>query len=304
MMPSRASRGVLARINPLRRGGLMANGGLSVVGRPVLRLPGFGLVLLGLLAWLGVVAVLGGVVLLMLKGVALLATFIWVGVTASPNDTRGRSGWASAAEVGYGLAGEVARKPLLMILVILGLGLTNTVWFIILAVAALTGMSAVFGVRKVRAWLDARAIRRSGRAEFTHGADASNVPRGVTWRFGGRGKIPAASDWPECGGRPVELHIRVSLASRVDVNAATDLSLQALITMRQTLKEPAPVCLKRSCVGGGALLDLRFHVLDLRRGKEHLLSDARSNLWDVFHQHRIAFGFQPDERGHSDIAAT
>ena len=124
MMPWNASRGAMARIAPEWRGRLMADGGSSGVGRAALQLSGFGLALLALsIVWLGVTAVLGSVVLLMLKGAVLLASFIWVGVTTSRSDDRGRPRRASAGEVGYALACELARKPMLMMLVVLGLGL-------------------------------------------------------------------------------------------------------------------------------------------------------------------------------------
>ena len=56
---------------------------------------------------------------------------------------------------------------------------------------------------------------------------------------------------------------------------------------------PAAVCTRRDTATGGVVLDIRFHVRDLRRGRVHVLADAQAVLWDVLHAHRIPFAFGP-----------
>jgi small-conductance mechanosensitive channel len=86
------------------------------------------------------------------------------------------------------------------------------------------------------------------------------------------------------------------LSHRTDEDTAAGLAVKAVAAARETLGTPAPFCLSRSATDGSAVLELHFHVRDLRRGREHVLDEARSNIWDALHDQRIAFTFPAHDR--------
>ena len=56
---------------------------------------------------------------------------------------------------------------------------------------------------------------------------------------------------------------------------------------------PAPTFLQWQTADGGAILEVRFHVRDVRRGSEHVLDEAESRLWDLLHEQRIPYALRP-----------
>ena len=100
----------------------------------------------------------------------------------------------------------------------------------------------------------------------------------------------------EADGPIEELRLFVRLSHRIDQEIAAGLAVQAMAATRETLGTPAPVCLSRSATDGSAVLELHFHVRDLRRGRQHVLDEARSNIWDALNDHRIAFTFPAYDR--------
>ena len=89
------------------------------------------------------------------------------------------------------------------------------------------------------------------------------------------------------------LRISFVLSRHTDQNEAACLAIEAVTGMRQTHPTPAPTCLRRQTVDGGAILDVLFHVRDVRRGSEHVLDEAESRLWDLLHEHRIPYALRP-----------
>ena len=69
----------------------------------------------------GVAALLGSTVLVMLKGAVVLAFFVWVAAVASRRYGHGSWPRSDGGGIGYTVAVEVVRKPLLTLLVVLGL---------------------------------------------------------------------------------------------------------------------------------------------------------------------------------------
>ena len=255
------------------------------------------------LAGLGVAALLGSAVLVMLKGAVVLAFFVWVAAVASRRYGHGSWPRSDGGGIGYTVAVEVVRKPLLTLLVVLGLGLgvTGTVSsiFLILSILACMGVCIalrrrVEGVRDtVRQW---RHAPRKSRAARASGALATRLPRSKR-AIGGSRPINNREHLLEADGPIEELRLFVRLSHRTDQDAAAGLAVQAMAAARETLGTPAPVCLSRSATDGSAVLELHFHVRDLRRGRQHVLDEVRSNIWDALNDQRIAFTFPAYDRG-------
>ena len=273
------------------------------MGSTVLAMLKGAIVLLALsLAGLGVAALLGSAVLVMLKGAVVLAFFVWVAAVASRRYGHGSWPRSDVGGIGYTVAVEVVRKPLLTLLVVLGLGLgvTGTVSsiFLILSILACMGVCIalrrrVAGVRDtVRQW---RHAPRKSRATRASGALATRLPRSKR-AIGGSRPINNREHLLEADGPIEELRLFVRLSHRTDQDAAAGLAVQAMAAARETLGTPAPVCLSRSATDGSAVLELHFHVRDLRRGREHVLDEVRSNIWDALNDHRIAFTFPAYDR--------
>ena len=254
------------------------------------------------LAGLGVAALLGSAVLVMLKGAVVLAFFVWVAAVASRRYGRGSWLRSDGSAVGYTVAEEVLRKPLLTLLVVLGLGLgvtgTLSSIFLILFILVCAGVcialrSFVAGVYDtVNEW---QHEPRKSRATRASGALATRPPHSKQ-AIGGSRPINNRELLLEADGPIEKLRLFVRLSHRADQDAAVGLAVQAMAATRETLGAPAPVCLSRSATDGSAVLELQFHVRDLRRGREHVLDEARSNIWDALKDHRIAFTFPAHDR--------
>ena len=93
---------------------------------------------------------------------------------------------------------------------------------------------------------------------------------------------------PEAPAEPVELRIALAIPPGEDDDAAAALATKAMAEMTHGEGIP-PVCARQRTAAGGVVLDIRFHVRDLRRGRAHVLADAQARLWDVLHTHRIPF---------------
>ena len=95
----------------------------ALMGSAVVAMLKGAIVLLALsFAGLGVAALLGSTVLVMLKGAVVLASFVWVAAVASRRYGHGSWLRSDGRSIGYTVAVEVMRKPLLTLLVMLGLG--------------------------------------------------------------------------------------------------------------------------------------------------------------------------------------
>jgi small-conductance mechanosensitive channel len=259
------------------------------------------IVLLALsLAGLGVAALMGGAVLV-LKGAVVLAFFIWVATVASRRYGHGFWPRSDLGDIGYSVAIEVVRKPLLALLVVLGLGVTGIVSsiFLIVSILAFMGVCVALGRRvegvrdTVRKW---RHAPRKGRVAHAGGAmAATQLPRSKL-AIGGSRPINNREHLLEADGPIEELRLFVRLSHRTDEDTAAELAVKAIAAARETSGTPAPVCLSRSATDGSAVLELQFHVCNLQRGREHVLDEARSNIWDALHDHRIAFTFPAYDR--------
>ena len=259
--------------------------------------PPIGLTLLAVLyAWISGMALLGDALLILIKVAAALLAVAWA-ATALPRRFGGGS------------------RPLVAVLAILGLGVAGAVWMFpgVWIVPSVTLALPTLGIAGTipAAYILAPALacagcyvayrrfsgfRRSGVAQRRE-CIAADSPRGVAWV---RQPRPAMLEYPrrtaalpEAATEPVELRIALAIAPGEDADAAAALATKAMTEMTYGQGIPAAVCTRRDTAAGGVVLDIRFHVRDLRRGRSHVLADAQTRLWDVLHRHRIPFAFRP-----------
>jgi hypothetical protein len=125
---------------------------------------------------------------------------------------------------------------------------------------------------------------------------AADSLRGVAWVRKPRSPMlerpRRAARLPAAPAEPVELRIVLAIPPGEDDDAAAALATQAMAEMTHGEGIP-PVCARQRTAAGGVVLDIRFHVRNLRRGRAHVLADAQARLWDVLHTHRIPFALGP-----------
>ena len=175
------------------------------------------------LAGLGVAALLGSAVLVMLKGAVVLAFFVWVAAVASRRYGHGFWPRSDVGGIGYTVAVEVVRKPLLTLLVVLGLGLGVTgivsSIFLILSILACMGVCIALGRRvegvrdTVRQW---RHAPRKGRVTRASGALAATQLPHSKQAIGGSRPINNRAHLLEADGPIEELRLFVRLSHRTD----------------------------------------------------------------------------------------
>jgi hypothetical protein len=261
-----------------------------------------GLALLAATALLAVTVLLAATMASMLKGAVILATLVWF--LASRRDRRNVRLRANLHRLGHRLATEAVRRPLPTLLTILGLGVVAAVSVTSLVLIVLAGLIVCIVLwvlaRRLAAGIGRIMIGRRG-GQGAKGSDIAGAirVRHTATRIGTPRPTVIPREPPEPTDEPVALRILVRLAHPAEQEAAASLAIRAVAAMRQTLRIPPPKC----DVRGGALLEVAFHVCDPRRGRQHDLSEAQANIWDLFHEYRIAFTFPPSAATRPDVDA-
>ena len=287
MMPRRA-----LRVFPDRAALASSDGASAVtlVGSKVIMLSTLGVALLA------IVYVWASTVLMLLNGAAVLALLFWIGVTVWRQV--GRDSWLHSA---FGdkvppLTTGALHRPLLVTVLILGFVVGAVVAPAYLITAALIGVGGAIGLRRLTVVIRGAALGRHYRAHRCRVAGASGeVPDPIA-------RVKPRQIWQpepidtECNKdqqteEPAELCISFAISRHADRNEAALLAIRAVTAMKQTRATQAPTCLQRQTADGGAILDLRFRVCDVRRGQEHVLGEAESRLWDLLHESGIPFAF-------------
>ena len=264
--------------------------------------PPIGLALLAVLyAWISGMALLGDALLILIKVAAALLAVAWAAAALRRRFGRGsrpRAVVAALAIFGFGAAGAVWMFSSLWIIPTVPL---------LLSTLGLVGASPPCTSSRPPSSAPAAILHTGGSAVSDSGAVArsrdriaADRPRGVV-RV--RKPRPAmlehprrTATLPEAPTEPVELRIALAIAPGEDADAAAALATKAMTEMTYGQGIPAAVCTRRHTAAGGVVLDVRFHVRDLRRGRAHVLADAQALLWDVLHAHRIPFALRPPHR--------
>ena len=249
-------------------------------------------------ALLATVYVWASTVLMLLNAAAVLALIFWIGVTVWRQV--GRDPWLHTAfgdKVGALTIGAL-HWPLLVAVLILGLVIVGAVAPAYLIPVALIGVGGTIGLRRLTVVFRGTALGRLYRAHRRRVAGASGeIPDPIARAKPRQIRLPKPID-TECNKdqqaeEPVELRISFAISRHADRNEAALLAIRAVTAMKQTRATQAPTCLQRQTADGGAILDIRFRVCDVRRGQEHVLDEAESRLWDLLHESRIPFAIRP-----------
>ena len=241
-------------------------------------------------------ALLGDALLILIKVAAALLAVAWA--TAGLRSRFGRGSGPRAIVPG---------------LAILGLGATGAVWFpgvwiipsvpLALPTLGIAGtIPAMYVVAPALAcaggYIAYRRFSGFRRRAVTQRREriAADRPRGIAWV---RKPPPPtlerprrAARLPEAPIQPVELRIALAIPPGEDDDAAAALATKAMAEMTHG-EGISPVCARQRTPAGGVVLDIRFHVRDIRRGRAHVLADAQARLWDVLHTHSIPFALRP-----------
>jgi hypothetical protein len=261
--------------------------------------PPVGLALLAVLyAWIRGMTVLGDALLILIKVAAALLAVAWAAAALPRRFGRGSRPGAMAAALaifGLGAAGAVWMFPGVWIipsmpLALPALGIAGTIPAVYIVAPALACAGGYIAYRRFSGFQ--RSAVTQGRERI-----AADSPRGVAWV---RKPPPPMLDRPRRAARlpeaptePVELRIALAIEPDEDADAAAALATKAMSEMTYGQGIPAAVCTRRHTAAGGVVLEIRFQVRDLRRGRAHVLADAQALLWDVLHAHRIPIAFGP-----------
>ena len=282
------------------RGALASSDGASAVtpvGSKVIGLSTLGVALLA------TAYVWASTVLMLFNAAAVLALIFWIGVTVWRQVGRDpRLHTALGDKVGA-LAIGALHWPMLVAVLILGLVIVGAVAPSYLISVALIGVSATIGLRRLTVIFRGTALGRLYRAHGRRVTGANcKVPDPIARAKPQRVRPPKPID--ECNKdqeaeESAELRISFTISPQADRNEAARLAIRAVTAMKQTRATQPPTCLQLQTADGGAILDIRFQVCDVRRGREHVLDEIESRLWDLLHESGIPFAIP----GHA-ISAT
>ena len=265
---------------------------VTLVGSKVIMLSTLGVALLA------IVYVWASTVLILLNGAAVLAFLFWIGVTVWRQV--GRDPWLHTAfgDKVRALTIGALHRPLLVTVLILGFVVAGAIAPAYVIPAALIGVGGTIGLQRLTVVIRGTALGRHYRAHRCRVAGASGeIPDPISRAKPRQIRLPKLID-TECNEdqqteEPAELRISFAISRHADRNEAALLAIRAVTAMKQTRATQAPTCLQRQTADGGAILDIRFRVCDVRRGQEHVLDEAESRLWDLLHESRIPFAIRP-----------
>lgn len=256
--------------------------------------PPVGLALLAVpYAWISGMTVLGDALLILIKGAAVLLAVAWAASGLRGWFGRGlrpRAVVAAPAIFGLGAAGVVWMFPGVwtipsMPLALPTLGIAGTIPAMYIVAPALACAGGYIAYRRFTRFRRSAVTERRERI-------AADGPRGVAWV---RKPPPPmferprhAARLPEPPTEPGELRIALAIPPGEDDDPAAALATKAMAEMTHG-EGISPVCARQRTAAGGVVLDIRFHVRDIRRGRAHVLADAQARLWDVLHTHSIPF---------------
>ena len=261
--------------------------------------PPIGLALLAVLyAWISGMTLLGDALLIIIKIAAVVLAVAWAAAALPRRFGRGsrpRAVVAALAIFGFGAAGAVWMFPSVWIFptapfLLSKLGIIGAIPAVYIAAAALVCASGYIAYGRFSGF-------RSGAITRSRERIAADCPRGVVLvrkpRSAALERPRSIAKLPEAPTEPVELRIALAVAPGENADRAAALVTNALTEMTYGRSIPPAVCTQRHTAAGEVVLDIRFHVRDLRRGRTHVLADAQALVWDLLHARRIPFAPRP-----------
>jgi small-conductance mechanosensitive channel len=242
--------------------------------------------------------------LLVLKGGATLAIFIWIAnALARLADQRLRvfTPLTPAVQV---LASKLVRITLLTVAVVLALGSIGIDLTAFAVFSGAIGVGVGFGLQKVVSNLVSGVILLMDRSikpgdvieiDNTYGSVIALNARyaSVQTRDGKEFLIPnedlitqRVTNW-SFSSDLIRQHVSVGISYQCDPHQAIALAMEAARDVDRVLKEPAPNCLLVEFGDSTINLDLRFWIRDPVNGTANVRSEIMLKLWDLFQQNGI-----------------
>jgi small-conductance mechanosensitive channel len=246
--------------------------------------------------------------LLVLKGLVLLVTLIWVANTLSRLLEQRLQGLPRIAPAMQVLAVKLARATLVTLAIVVAL---SSIGIDLTAFAVFSGAIGVgvgFGLQKVVSNLVSgvillldRSIKPGDVIEIggTYGWITRLNARfvSVSTRDGIEHLIPnedlitqRVTNWSYTNDL-VRLRVPVGIAYDSDVRLAMQLCVEAAKEATRALDTPGPVCLLKDFGGSSVDLELRFWIRDPQNGTANVRSEVLLGIWDRFRAHDITLPF-------------
>jgi len=251
-------------------------------------------------------------VLLLVKGAATLAFFLWLAsMFARVLETRLRrlSELTPAMQV---LTSKLVRFALITLAVVFALGSVGIDLTALAVFSGAVGVGIGLGLQKVVSNLVSGVILLVDRSikpgdviemEGTYGWITSLNARYVSLatRDGKELLIPnedlitgRVTNWSYSSDL-IRQSVHVGISYGSDVPAAMRLAVKAAGTVSRILEAPEPTCLLKEFGDSAVNLELRFWIQDPANGTANVRSDVMLRIWDLFREHGVEFPFPQRE---------
>src|SRR5579884_264102 len=245
-------------------------------------------------------------VLLLIKGILILALFLWIaGWLARIVDNRLRH-LPELTPTMRVLISKCVRFTALTVAVVLALG---AVGIDLTAFAVFTGAVGVgigFGLQKIVSNLISGVILLLDRSikpgdviemDGTYGWITNLNARYVSLatRDGKEILIPnedlitgKVTNW-SYSSELIRQRVAIGISYESDLHLAIQAAVEAADSVERVLKEPAPVCLLKEVGDSSVNLELRFWIRDPANGTANVRSAVMLRVWDLYHERGIEF---------------
>ena len=243
-------------------------------------------------------------VLLVLRGAATLAIFVWLANALSRLIEQRLRVFTPLTPVMQVLASKLVRMGLLTLAVVLALGSIGVDLTAFALFSGAVGVGIGFGLQKVVSNLVSgmillldRSIKPGDVIEIdgTCGSVVTMNARyaSVQTRDGKEFLVPnedlitqRVTNW-SFSNDLIRLHVKVGISYASDPHEAISLALEAARDVPRVLTEPAPNCLLVNFGESTIDLELRFWIRDPVNGTANVRSEVMLNLWNLFQEHGI-----------------
>lgn len=251
-------------------------------------------------------------VLLLLKGVAALALFLWAASTFARLVETRLSRLSELSPAMRVLTSKLARFTLITVAIVLALGVVGIDLTALAVFSGAVGVGIGLGLQKVVSNLVSGIILLMDRSikpgdviemEGSYGWITSLNARYVSLatRDGKEILIPnedlitgRVTNW-SFSSDLIRQHVMVGVSYQSDVRLAMHLAVEAASEVSRALEAPQPVCLLKEFADSSVNLELRFWIRDPTNGTANVRSDVMLRIWDAFHEHGIEFSFPQRE---------
>jgi len=87
----------------------------------------------------------------------------------------------------------------------------------------------------------------------------------------------------------IRLHVLLGVSYEADLHLAMRLAVEAAAEVSRSLDVPNPACLLKEFGDSAVNLEVRFWIRDPANGTANVRSEVMLRIWDLFHEHGVAF---------------